>query len=444
MIGNGALGRRFHFRRLWCWSSCCCHQAGSVYATMEPQSQAEPIERNPCDGTIPALRVFMEFLRLGLTSFGGPVAHIGYFHDRFVRRLGWLDETAFADLVALCQFLPGPASSQLGMAIGQEKAGLGGALAAFVGFTLPSAAIMALLAFVFVAGGVPIHQGVLSGLAIVAVPVVAEAVRGMALSLARGMLAGTIAAAATVVALLFPGGLVQIVILVAGGAVGAMLATATPVPGMALPSHGPSRRAGGCLLALFGSLLVGLPLLAAATGSETTAFLSGLYRAGALVFGGGHVVLPLLQDGMVGKGFVTEQSFIAGYGAAQAMPGPLFSFSAWLGVSADLPDRFSGAVLAVLALFAPAFLLVVGVMPYWRGLRRVVAVRRALVGINAAVVGLLAAALYDPVFTTAILGWRDMALALACYGLLVVLRWPSWLVVLFAAGGGWGITGFSG
>jgi chromate transporter len=407
---------------------------------MDNIRSAAPPDPSSSGITIPTRRVFAEFLRLGLTSFGGPVAHIGYFRDRFVRQLGWLDEVAFADLVALCQFLPGPASSQLGMAIGQEKAGLGGALAAFVGFTLPSAVIMALLAFGFVVGGAPLDQGVLSGLAIVAVAVVAEAVRGMALSLARGPLAATIAVTATAIALLIPGGFAQIAILIAGGAVGAMLATATPPPATALPPHGLSRRAGAALLFLFGVLLIGLPVLAAATGSTLTAFLSGLYRAGALVFGGGHVVLPLLQDAMVGQGFVSEQAFVAGYGAAQAMPGPLFSFSAWLGVSAGLPNVVGGAILAVLALFAPAFLLVVGAMPYWQGLRRVAAVRRALVGVNAAVVGLLAAALYDPVFTTAIHGWRDMALAFACYGLLAVLRLPSWLVVLFAAVGGWALV----
>jgi chromate transporter len=395
-------------------------------------------------GAVSARHVFMEFLRLGLTSFGGPVAHIGYFRARFVHRLRWLDEASFADLVALCQFLPGPASSQLGMAIGQEKAGLTGALAAFVGFTLPSALIMALLAAAFVAGDVPLDRGVLSGLAIVAVAVVAEAVRGMALSLARGPLTATIAVVAAAVAGVWSGGFVPIAILLAAGAAGLMFATATPAPDGAPPPHGLSRRSGAVLLTLFGVLLIGLPLLAVATGSAVVAFLSGLYRAGSLVFGGGHVVLPLLQDAMVEQGFVTEQAFVAGYGAAQAMPGPLFSVSAWLGVSAGLPDRIGGAVLAVLALFAPAFLLIVGAMPFWQGLRRVVAVRRALVGVNAAVVGLLAAALYDPVFTTAIHGWRDMALALACYGLLVPLRLPSWLIVLFAAAGGWAMAALGG
>ena len=405
---------------------------------MDHPNKVEPIKT--AGGAVSARRVFLEFLRLGLTSFGGPVAHIGYFRARFVRGLGWLDEAAFADLVALCQFLPGPASSQLGMAIGQDKAGIRGALAAFVGFTLPSAVLMALLASGFATGGALIDRGVLSGLAIVAVAVVAEAVRGMALSLARGPLAAAIALAATAVALLFPGAVAQIAILCAGGVVGLLLANATPAPVTAASPHGLSRRMGVVLLVLFGVLLFGLPLLAAFTGGATLAFLAGLYRAGALVFGGGHVVLPLLQDTMVGQGFVTEQAFVAGYGAAQAMPGPLFSFSAWLGVMAGLPSAASGAVLAVLALFAPAFLLVVGAMPFWQGLRRVATVRRALVGINAAVVGLLAAALYDPVFTTAIHGWRDMALAVACYLLLAILRLPSWMVVLFAAAGGWALA----
>jgi chromate transporter len=385
--------------------------------------------------------VFFEFLRLGLTSFGGPVAHIGYFRDRFVRRLRWLDEAAFADLVALCQFLPGPASSQVGMAIGLEKAGLRGGLAAFVGFTLPSAVLMALLAFGFAAGGDTLDAGILSGLAIVAVAVVAEAVRGMAMSLARGTLLASIAVGATAIAVLVPGSLAQIGILVLGGLAGyAFGPAASPVRGV--PTHpGISRGLGVASLLLFALLLLGLPLLARVTTSAELALFSGLYRSGALVFGGGHVVLPLLQDAVVAPGFISDRAFVAGYGAAQAMPGPLFSLSAWIGVAAGLPDPVAGGVLAVLALFAPAMLLVVGVLPFWRSLRQVAPVRSALAGVNAAVVGLLAAALYDPVFTTAIHSPRDLLLAAVCYALLVLARWPAWIVVLCAAFGGWLISG---
>ena len=386
--------------------------------------------------------VFLEFLRLGLTSFGGPVAHIGYFRERFVHRLAWLDEMSFADLVALCQFLPGPASSQVGMAIGLEKAGLAGALAAFLGFTLPSAILMALLALGLGSAAGVLDAGVLSGLAIVAVAVVAEAVRGMAVSLASGRLLGAIAFAAMAAALTLSGSLAQIAILLAGGLVGYRFFRPAALPGLSVPAPvGLSRRLGIAALALFVLLLVGLPLLAASTHSPVIELASGLYRAGALVFGGGHVVLPLLKDAVVANGLVSDQAFVAGYGAAQAMPGPLFSLSAYLGVAAGVPGPIAGGALALIALFAPALLLVVGALPFWRQLRQIEPVRRALGGVNAAVVGLLAAALYDPVFTTAIHSGRDLALAVVCYALLALARLPAWSVVLFAAVGGWLIRG---
>lgn len=387
---------------------------------------------------IPAGVVFTEFLRLGLTSFGGPVAHIGYFRERFVHRLGWLDETSFADLVALCQFLPGPASSQVGMAIGLEKAGLAGALAAFLGFTLPSAILMALLALGLGSATGLLDAGVLSGLAIVAVAVVAEAVRGMAVSLASGRLLGSIALASMAAALTLPGSFAQIAILLGGGLAGyCFFKPAAPLSPSEAEPAGLSPRLGVAALVLFVVLLGGLPLLAAATHSASVDLASGLYRAGALVFGGGHVVLPLLKDAVVTTGLVSDQAFVAGYGAAQAMPGPLFSLSAYLGVAAGVPGPVAGGAIAVAALFAPALLLVVGVLPFWRQLRRIEPVRRALGGVNAAVVGLLAAALYDPVFTTAIHGGRDLAFAVVCYALLALARLPAWSVVLFAAAVGW-------
>ena len=380
----------------------------------------------------------MEFLRLGLTSFGGPVAHIGYFRERFVHRLGWLDETSFADLVALCQFLPGPASSQVGMAIGLEKAGLTGAVAAFLGFTLPSAILMALLALGLGSATGLLDAGVLAGLAIVAVAVVAEAVRGMAVSLATGRLLGSIALAAMAAALTLSGSLAQIGILLAGGLAGyCFFAPAALSSQSEAEVAGLSRRLGITALALFVILLVGLPLLAGIMQSASLELASDLYRAGALVFGGGHVVLPLLQDAVVSTGLVSEQAFVAGYGAAQAVPGPLFSLSAYLGVAAGVPGPIAGGAIALIALFAPALLLVVGALPFWRQLRRVEPIRRALGGVNAAVVGLLAAALYDPVFTTAIHNARDLAFAVVCYALLALARLPAWSVVLFAALGGW-------
>lgn len=402
----------------------------------EPPST--PICPQHADSAVSAARVFREFLRLGLTSFGGPVAHIGYFRDRFVNRLNWLDEASFADLVALCQFLPGPASSQVGIAIGLEKAGLAGAAAAFIGFTLPSAILMAGLAIGLGSLGVGLDAGVLSGLAIVAVAVVAEAVRGMAMSLARGRVLGALALAAMAATLTFPYSLAQIAILLGGGMAGYCLTRqVAPVVHNAPIPAALSRRAGAVALGLFVILLIALPLLATAMRSESLALVSGLYRAGALVFGGGHVVLPLLESAVVAPGLVSEPSFVAGYGAVQAMPGPLFSLAAFLGASASPSAPIAGAALATLALFSPAFLLVVGVMPFWRSLRGSEPLRRALAGVNAAVVGLLAAALYDPVFTTAIHNGRELALAVACYGLLVLARLPAWIVVLFAATAGW-------
>jgi chromate transporter len=327
------------------------------------------------------------------------------------------------------------------MAIGLEKTGLAGALAAFIGFTLPSALLMALIAFGLGSNGGLIDAGVLSGLAIVAVAVVAEAVRGMALSLATGRLLGGVALAATALALLMPGSFAQIAILLSGGVAGYGFSRPVSRVVELAPGATMSRRNGIAALGLFAVLLVALPILAATTHSQTAVLASGLYRTGALVFGGGHVVLPLLKDSVVTTGLVPEPVFVAGYGAAQAMPGPLFSLSAYLGVAAGVPTPWIGGALAVFALFAPALLLVVGVLPFWRQLRRVEAVRRALSGVNAAVVGLLAAALYDPVFVTAIHSPRDLAFAVLCYALLVFVRLPAWLVVLLAAGAGWILGG---
>ncbi len=378
-------------------------------------------------------RIFAEFLRLGLTSFGGPVAHLGYFREAFVRRLGWMEEGVYADLVALCQFLPGPTSSQVGMGIGYEKAGLGGAVAAFLGFTLPSALVMAALGL-GLASGIGIDTGVVGGLALVAVAVVAEAVRGMAGSLATTRFTAGLAVVAAAASLLFPFALTQIGIIALAALIGLALAPERPAAvSRETPPPG-SRRLGVAALVLFAALLAALPVLA--TQSPVAALAAPFYQAGALVFGGGHVVLPLLERGVVGTGMIAPESFIAGYGAAQAMPGPLFSLAAFLGATAAMPGPWSGALIATLALFAPGFLLVIGALPFWRRLAGFGPARRALTGVNAAVVGILAAALYDPVFTTAVHAPRDLAVAILAWGLLAVLRWPAWLVVILGAGAG--------
>ncbi len=375
--------------------------------------------------------IFLAFLRLGLTAFGGPVAHLGYFRAAFVERLGWMEEAGYADLVALCQILPGPTSSQVGMGIGYEMRGLPGALAAFAGFTLPSALLMAGLGLVL-ASGTAIDPGLLAGLAIVAVAVVAEAVRGMARSLATTARTGGVAILAAAIALAFPGALTQLALILAASFAGLVVPLAPLAPGRPHAGIG-SRRVAVAALLLFVVLLVGLPLAGAAIGSRVLIFADAFYRAGALVFGGGHVVLPLLERSVVAAGFVPGPSFIAGYGAAQAMPGPLFSIASFLGAVAGVPNPVGGAVTATLALFAPGFLLIVGVLPFWRRLGSFEPVRRALVGVNAAVVGLLGAALYDPVFVTAVHGPRDVALALVAWGLLTLGRVPAFAVVIIGA-----------
>lgn len=378
-----------------------------------------------------AWQVFAIFLRLGLTSFGGPVAHLGYFRQEFVARRRWLDEAAYADLVALCQFLPGPASSQLGMALGLRQAGLAGALAAWLGFTLPSALVMTLLGLGLVAGQGLVPEGVLSGLKVAAVAVVAQAVWGMARNLCRGWHRLLLMAFACTLVLLQPG---------LAGQLGAMLLAAlaglalwgrrgaAPVSVQAVPAESAGARAavGAFLLAVFAALLVLLPLAARSWPQPWLALADTFYRVGALVFGGGHVVLPLLQAEVVAPGWVALDDFLAGYGLAQALPGPLFSFAAFLGAAAG---GWPQAVVCLVAIFLPAFLLVAGVLPFWERLRHNLRVRAALSGVNAAVVGVLLAALYDPVWTSAIHTPSDLLLALAVFVELMWGRMPPWLVV---------------
>lgn len=375
--------------------------------------------------------VFLIFLCLGLTSFGGPIAHLGYFRDEFVVRRQWLSERSYADLVALCQFLPGPASSQVGIALGLSRSGYRGALAAWLGFTLPSAIALILFALGIASYGDAMPAGVLHGLKVVAVAVVAQAVWGMARNLCPDAPRISIMAAATCFVLLIPSAWGQVSVIILAAIVGLLLFK--PQQGEA---HDPlpisvRRRVGLFWLALFFALLLGLPLLAAVFPNQTLAMVDAFYRAGSLVFGGGHVVLPLLQAEVVPTGWVDNDAVLAGYGAAQAVPGPLFTFAAFLGASMNqAPTGWLGGLICLLAIFAPSFLLVVGALPFWEHLRRNLRTQAALLGINAAVVGLLLAALYQPVWTSAIHGPQDFGLALVALVALMFWKLPPWLVVL--------------
>ncbi len=386
--------------------------------------------------------VFAVFLKLGLTSFGGPVAHLGYFRDELVTRRGWLTDAAYADLVALCQFLPGPASSQTGFALGLMRAGWLGALAAFVAFTLPSALAMGIFALTAAQVGGPLGLGVLDGLKIVAVAIVAQAVVGMARSLCPDAPRASIAAGAVVALAVLPGSAGMIAAIVLGAAAGLLLARGAASTGHPLPLP-VSRRTGAVALAVFAALLIALPLLAGL--GQGFAVADAFFRAGALVFGGGHVVLPLLEAGVVAPGWVTPETFLTGYGAAQAVPGPLFTFAAYLGAVLEPgPNGLAGAALALGAIFLPGFLILVGCLPFWDALRRTARAQSAMQGANAAVVGILGAALYDPVFTGAVRDMGDLALALVCFVLLVAWKTPPWAVVLVAAAGGAGMAVLGG
>jgi chromate transporter len=381
--------------------------------------------------------VLLVFLRLGLTSFGGPIAHLGYFHDEFVVRRRWLEEKTYADLVALCQFLPGPASSQVGLAIGLSRAGYLGALAAWVGFTMPSAIALVLFAYGVETLGSALGSGWLHGLKVVAVAVVAQAVLSMMRSLAPDRERATLAVVATVLVIAIPSAWGQIGAIVLGGVAGIILfRSLPPTDHVALP-HPISRTGGALSLLLFFVLLLGLPLLATVIPSQALTLFEAFYRAGSLVFGGGHVVLPLLQASVVPPGWVTNDAFLAGYGAAQAVPGPLFTFAAYLGaVMGPQPNGWAGASLCLVAVFLPSFLLVFGALPFWDELRRRRWAQSALTGVNAAVVGLLLAALYNPVWTAGITSGADFALGSAAFLLLFMWKTPPWLVVVLSAAGG--------
>ena len=390
------------------------------------------------DGSV--LEVLAAATRLGLTSFGGPIAHLGYYREEYVVRRRWLDDRTYADLVALCQFLPGPASSQVSIAIGIVRAGLPGGVAAWLGFTLPSAIAMAL--FGLGVRGLDLSEaGWLHGLKLAAVAVVAQAVWGMARTLAPDRERATMAIAAALAVSVWPTAAAQVLVIGAAGLVGWRLLPAPTEPNGIRMRISLGRTLGAAALTVFAALLVGLPILRVATQAVPVAVFDSFYRAGALVFGGGHVVLPLLQAEVVPTGWVSNAQFLAGYGAAQAVPGPLFTFAAYLGaVMEPSPNGWSGAALALIAIFLPGFLLVVGALPFWDALRARAPVQSALQGINAAVVGLLLGALYHPVWTSAVRTPSDFALALAAFGLLALWRTPPWLVVAFAAVAGWAIV----
>jgi len=392
----------------------------------------------------PPGEIFGIFLKLGCTSFGGPVAHIGYFRDEFVKRRGWFSESAFADIVALCQFMPGPASSQTGMAIGLIRGGYAGMFAAWIAFTLPSALLMIAFALGLDAMGGAADAGWIRGLKLVAVAVVAQAVLGMAGHLCPDRPRASLAILATIVLLVVQHPAAQILVIVMGGIVGLLIFESGKKSdagdlGVIVP-----RWLAIASIGLFLLLLGGLPILLVIVPSSPLAFVETFYRAGALVFGGGHVVLPLLESGTVGRGWIDRETFLAGYGAAQALPGPLFTFAGYLGtLNAPGPNGIVGGMVGVIAIFASSFLLVLGLLPFWSGLRQSATAQRALMGVNAAVVGLLGAALYDPVFTAAVLGPRDAAVALAAFLLLHHARLPPWFVVILGAlaGVGLGLAG---
>ncbi|MEO1190361.1 MAG: chromate efflux transporter [Pseudomonadota bacterium] len=390
-----------------------------------------------------ALEVFWAFLRLGLTSFGGPVAHLGYFRTDIVAKRGWLSESAYAELVALCQFLPGPASSQVGMGIGLIRAGPLGALAAWVAFTAPSALLLIAFAFGLSTLEGAFGTGWVHGLKLAAVAVVAQAVWAMARSLTPDRERLTLALAVTALLLFWGSPWAQIVAMVIGGCVGLWLYGKEEAPAQTSSLSVPigHRMAIVCLL-LFALLLGGLPLLAWLVQNQALDLVSAFYRAGALVFGGGHVVLPLLEASVVEPGWVSQTDFLAGYGAAQAVPGPLFTFAAYLGaVMGPEPSGWAGAGLALVAVFLPSFLLVFAALPFWQVLREKPGAQAILKGVNAAVVGLLLAALYDPVFTAGVLGPRDFAVAALAFLALEAWKLPPWLVVLLSAVAGAVLTG---
>lgn len=388
-------------------------------------------------GTANKIKVWMEVLwvstKLGLTSFGGPIAHLGYFHNEYIKRRKWMDDRSYADLVALCQFLPGPASSQVGIGIGMMRGGLFGGLLAWMGFTLPS--VIALVLFAFVLQGWDIGQsGWIHGLKIVAVAIVAHAIMGMGQKLIPDRNRATIAILAAAAALLWQSAISQVTMIVLAGLVGFFLYKDATVPDHQADFRVPIKRSAAIFsLCLFFIMLFVFPVLRGLTPAHFIAVFDSFYRAGSLVFGGGHVVLPLLEKEVVPVGWLSKESFLAGYGAAQAVPGPLFTFAAYLGA---VMNGWWGAFIATIAVFLPAFLLVAGTLPFWGSLRNKPGMQGILAGVNAAVVGILLAALYDPIWTSTITAPIDFAFAVILFALLTYWKQPPWVIVILGALGG--------
>jgi chromate transporter len=399
----------------------------------------DPHDGTACSNTTDSLlSIFWIFLKLGLTSFGGPIAHLGYFRDEFVVRRRWLNDAGYGDLVALCQFIPGPASSQVGFSLGVLRGnGLLGGLAAWLGFTMPSAIVLCAFALGATAFTGPMAEGFLHGLKLVAVAVVAQAIWGMAGNLAPDRQRAAIALGAVLIVIFFGGPIGQIAAIALGALAGVWLCR-----GHYVAAHGQlvfpvTRRAGIAAVVLFATLLIALPVFVTLTGNEQLALFDSFYRSGALVFGGGHVVLPLLEAEMVTHGHITKEAFLAGYGMAQAVPGPLFTFAAYLGAAANLSaDTLSGAAVALVAVFLPGLLLAYGMLPFWDRFRLHPSAQFAMRGANAAVVGILGAALYDPLWNSAVLDARDFAVALAGFLLLTAWKASPWIVVVLLAAAG--------
>ncbi|WP_153723425.1 chromate efflux transporter [Sporosarcina cascadiensis] len=379
------------------------------------------------------LGILIASTKLGLTSFGGPAAHLGYFHEEYVRKRKWMDEKSYADLVALAQFLPGPASSQVGIGVGIARAGILGGIVSFIGFTMPSVLVLILFAMLFVGSDIG-HAGWLHGLKIVAVAVVAHAILGMAKNLTPDTARKTIALLALIAVLLWQTAFTQIAIILLGGIAGLLLfRSAEQDSGIDQSKFPLSKKAGALCLTLFFGLLAVLPILRELTGSYWVALFDSFYRAGALVFGGGHVVLPLLEQELVPMGRISGEAFLAGYGAAQAVPGPLFTFASYLGA---VMNGWQGGLFATFAIFLPAFLLIAGALPFWDLLRSHPRIKGAVMGVNAAVIGILLAALYHPIFTSSIGKPADFALAAVLFSMLAFWKIPPWIVVLTGAAGG--------
>ena len=370
--------------------------------------------------------------KLGLTSFGGPTAHLGYFHNEYIQKRKWMDEKSYADLVALCQFLPGPASSQVGIGIGVARAGVLGGIVSFIGFTLPS--VIALILFALILQEFDINQsGWIHGLKIVAVAVVAHAIIGMAQNLTPDIKRKGIALFALVATLFWQTTFTQVLVIVISALFGYFLYKQVQISDGGKMNFPISRLFGSVCLGLFFGLLLLLPIINGLISSNWLAMFDSFYRSGALVFGGGHVVLPLLQSEFVPTGQITEEAFLSGYGATQAVPGPLFTFAAYLGT---VMFGWQGGILATIAIFLPAFLLVIGTLPFWDILRSHPKMRGSLMGVNAAVVGILISAFYHPIWTSSILSPIDFAFAASLYSMLAFWKLPPWIVVITGAIGG--------